>query len=70
MQARDLLSRQIAICKVLKQPTAAGRGGSRARGRYMGHVGQKRPRNQERLSNTTGGQSAVIDTSMEHEYSD
>ena len=54
--------------QVLTSATHAGRGGSRTRGTYMGHAGEKRPRNLERL--TAAGAQSAVDMSLEHEYSD
>ena len=54
--------------QVLTSATDAGRGGSRTRGAYMGHVGEKRPRSLERL--TAVGTQSAVDMSLEHEYSD
>lgn len=54
--------------QVLTSATDAGRGGSRARGTNMGHAGEKRPRNLERL--TAAGAQSAVDMSLEHEYSD
>ena len=57
----------------LTKGTAAGRGGGRTRGTYMGHAGEKRPRNLERLGHPAGTPSTVttiVDMSVQHEYSD
>ena len=54
--------------QMLTSATDAGRGGSRARGVNMGHAGEKRPRNVERL--TAAGAQSAVDMSLEHEYSD
>lgn len=54
--------------QLLTSAADAGRGGSRARGTYMGYAGEKRPRNLERL--TTAGAQSAVDMSLEHEYSD